>query len=97
MVSSHGTCMHAAPVLGILQPVPPQACCNSCCFWAQVRWAHLAWAGAMSGGKGSAGVAHRGGSKGSQAQTGVILAATVGPLLAGVALSYFLSGAQSET
>ena len=34
---------------------------------------------------------HRG-AKGSPAQTGVILAATVGPLLAGVALSYFLSG-----
>ena len=31
-------------------------------------------------------------AKGSPAQNGVILAATVGPLLAGVALSYFLSG-----
>ena len=32
MVSSEVTCMHAATVLGALQPVPRQTCCNSFCF-----------------------------------------------------------------
>ena len=56
----------------------------------QVRWAHLAKAGSVANGR-EAAQGHRG-AKGSSAQTGVILAATLGPLFAGVALSYFLSG-----
>ena len=56
----------------------------------QVRWAHLAKAGTE--GNGREAEQGRRGAGGSSAQTGVILAATLGPLLAGVALSYFLSG-----
>ena len=80
------------PYLGYCSRSLPRHAVIAAASGAQARWAHLAWAGATSGRKGSAGVAHRGSTKKNQAQTGVILAATVGPLLAGVALSYLLSG-----
>ena len=56
----------------------------------QVRWAHLAKAETKANGREAA--QGRRGAGGSSAQTGVILAATLGPLFAGMALSYFLSG-----
>ena len=64
---------------------------EGCCCLGQVRWAHLAGAGSAPGNR-AAEPGRRRDARGSPAQTGVILAATVGPLLAGVALSYFLSG-----
>ncbi|CAL5220955.1 g3059 [Coccomyxa viridis] len=57
----------------------------------EVRWAHLAGGGTAPCSR-TAGSGVRRKAKGSPAQTGIVLAATVGPLLAGVALSYFLSG-----
>ena len=62
-----------------------------CYHLEQVRWAHLAGAGSALGSK-TANPGMRRDAKRSPAQTGIVLAATVGPLLAGVALSYFLSG-----
>ena len=84
--------MHAAPVLRALQPVPRQTCCNSFCFGRRCGGRTWPGQGPRQEGRGVQEWAQRGATKGSQAQTGMILAATVGPLLAGVALSYFLSG-----
>ena len=72
----------------VLLVTPDRACMDAARM--QVRWAHLAKAGSVANGREAA--QGRRGAKGSSAQTGVILAATLGPLFAGVALSYFLSG-----
>jgi hypothetical protein len=57
----------------------------------EVRWAHLAKAFEVEGARAAAAGRRRAGGGSAPPQNALIVAATVGPLAAGLALAYFLS------